>query len=126
MFCNSNCCCGANMMNSCGVTPIIAPRRVCTCCSNLLVEQPIICPVECRHVRNIVYVPRYYPRFERTFMTQSAGNPFMQAGGYNGEDNLNAGGFNPANDYGPAGSSNMDNMFNNNPMGNNCGCKNRC
>lgn len=121
MFCNSNCC-GTNMMNNCGVTPIIAPRRVCTCCSNLLVEQPVICPVECRHVRNIVYYPRYYPRYEQTFMTQSAGNPFMQTSGFNAGGNN----FNSANEYGSTGSLAMDGMYNNNPMGNNCNCKNRC
>jgi hypothetical protein len=87
MFCNSGCGCnnscgcgGCNSgMNCCRATPIVAPRKVCTSCSNQYVEQPIICPIECRHINNIVYYPRYYPRYERTFMTQSNGNPFASA-----------------------------------------------
>lgn len=87
MFCNSGCGCNNNCggcgwnsgMNGCRATPIVGPRKVCTSCSNQYVEQPIICPVECRHINNIVYYPRYYPRYERTFMTQSAGNPFAGA-----------------------------------------------
>ena len=38
---------------------------------NQYVEQPIICPIECRRVNNIVYVPRYYPRYEQTCYTQT-------------------------------------------------------
>lgn len=83
MFNNCGCgCCGngfGRWNNSCRATPIVAPRKVCTTCSNQYVEQPIICPIECRHVNNIVYYPRYYPRYERTFMTQSNGNPFASA-----------------------------------------------
>lgn len=50
--------------------PIIAPKRVCTTFQNQYVEQPIICPIECRRVNNIIYVPRYYPRYEQTCYTQ--------------------------------------------------------
>lgn len=86
--CNNNCCGWNNGMNGCRANPIVAPRRVCTTCSNQCVEQPIICPIECRHVSNMVYFPRYYPRYERTFMTQNNGNPFT--GGAN--DSLCGGG----------------------------------
>ena len=51
--------------------PIIAPKKVCTTFQNQYVEQPIICPIECRRVNNIVYVPRYYPRYEQTCYTQT-------------------------------------------------------
>lgn len=50
--------------------PIVAPKRVCTTFQNQYVEQPIICPIECRRVNNIIYVPRYYPRYEQTCYTQ--------------------------------------------------------
>ena len=109
MFCNSGCGCnnscgcgGCNSgMNCCRATPIVAPRKVCTSCSNQYVEQPIICPIECRHINNIVYYPRYYPRYERTFMTQSTG-------------------FNAANN---TGDSVINGMYNNaNNGGSGCGC----
>lgn len=127
MFCNSGCgcnnCCGSEWnsgMNSCSPTPIVAPRKVCTSCSNQYVEQPIICPVECRHVNNIVYYPRYYPRYERTFMTQSAGNPFASAANTNpGCGGANSG-YDTAN---TAGDSMMNGMYNTaNSGGNGCGC----
>lgn len=91
MFCNSRCGCNCNCcMNSCRATPIIGPRKVCTCCSHQLVEQPIICPVECRHINNLVYYPRFYPRYERTFMTQSSSNPFVNnmGPGFNSGNNM--------------------------------------
>ena len=81
MFGNYGCGCN-NGMNGNYVTPIIAPRRVCTSCSNQYVEQPVICPIECRHVNNVVYYPRYYPRYERTFMNQSNGNPYPNGASY--------------------------------------------
>ena len=50
MFNNCGCgCCGngfGRWNNSCRATPIVAPRKVCTTCSNQYVEQPIICPIE--------------------------------------------------------------------------------
>lgn len=62
-----------NMNNGGGcmqLQPIVAPKRVCTTFQNQYVEQPIICPIECRRVNNIIYVPRYYPRYEQTCYTQ--------------------------------------------------------
>ena len=50
---------------------MVAPKKVCTTFQNQYVEQPIICPIECRRVNNIVYVPRYYPRYEQTCYTQT-------------------------------------------------------
>lgn len=116
MFNNCGCgCCGngfGRWNNSCRATPIVAPRKVCTTCSNQYVEQPIICPIECRHIRNIVYYPTYYPRYERTCMTQSNGNPFVSGnnsminGGYS---NNSMGGY----------SNNSDGMSN---WQDGCGC----
>lgn len=106
-------------MNCCRATPIVAPRKVCTSCSNQYVEQPIICPIEYRHINNIVYYPRYYPRYERTFMTQSNGNPFASAANatpFNGAGT----GFNAANN---TGDSVINGMYNNaNNGGSGCGC----
>lgn len=51
--------------------PIVAPKKVCTTFQNQYVEQPVICPVECRRVNNIVYYPRYYPQYEQTYYTQN-------------------------------------------------------
>lgn len=116
MFCNSGCGCNngwGGFNNGCRATPIVAPRKVCTSCSNQYVEQPIICPIECRHINNVVYYPRYYPRYERTFMTQSNGNPFT--GGANAMP-FNGTGFNN-------GDSVINGTYNNtnNPEGG-CGC----
>ena len=127
MFCNSGCGCnnscgcgGCNSgMNCCRATPIVAPRKVCTSCSNQYVEQPIICPIECRHINNIVYYPRYYPRYERTFMTQSNGNPFASAANatpFNGAGT----GFNAANNTGDSVINGMYNTAHNGGSG--CGC----
>lgn len=75
-------CCGCQQ-NSCGFQqsscgcpfsrprPIFAPKRVCTSFQNQFVEQPVICPIECRRVNNIVYVPRYYPQYEQTCFSQN-------------------------------------------------------
>lgn len=84
MFCNSGCGCNngygyGSGMGGCKATPIVAPKKVCTSCSSQYVEQPIICPIECRHVNNIVYYPRYYPRYEQTYMTQNTPNPYANA-----------------------------------------------
>lgn len=113
--CNSCNSCGWNSsMNGCRATPIVAPRRVCTSCSNQYVEQPIICPIECRHVNNVVYYPRYYPRYERTFMTQCAGNPFVNAANATPYNNS---GFNTT------GDSVFNGMYNTGSnVGNSCGC----
>ena len=46
--------------------PIVLPCRVQTKQNFELVEQPIICPVECRQINNIVPVPRYYPSYTHT------------------------------------------------------------
>lgn len=56
--------------NNFQVPPIIAPKKVCTTFQNQYVEQPIICPIECRRINNIIYVPKYYPRYEQTCYTQ--------------------------------------------------------
>lgn len=61
----------SNIGNGFTPQPIIAPKKVCTTFQNQYVEQPIICPIECRCVNNIVYVPRYYPRYEQTCYTQT-------------------------------------------------------
>ena len=61
----------SNIGNGFTPQPIIAPKKVCTTFQNQYVEQPIICPIECRRVNNIVYVPRYYPRYEQTCYTQT-------------------------------------------------------
>lgn len=53
------------------VQPIVAPKKVCTTFQNQYVEQPVICPIECRRVNNIVYYPRYYPQYEETYYTQN-------------------------------------------------------
>ncbi|MGN1183024.1 MAG: hypothetical protein ACI4SR_08480 [Faecalibacillus sp.] len=64
----SQCQCGCQ----CGQPqPIVAPKRVCTTFQNRYVEQPVICPIECRRVNNIVYVPRYYPQYEQTCYSQN-------------------------------------------------------
>lgn len=123
MFNNSGCGCNScnnwgwnSSMNGCRATPIVAPRRVCTSCSNQYVEQPIICPIECRHVNNVVYYPRYYPRYERTCMTQSAGNPFANAA--NATPAYGNSGFSTT------GDSVFSGMYNNNTnnTGSGCGC----
>lgn len=80
MYNQSNCGCGCNSGfcggNGCGcnnrLTPIMAPRKVCVTQSCRYVEQPIICPIECRHVQNVVPVPRYYPRYEQTFVSNDS------------------------------------------------------
>lgn len=90
MYSQSNCGCGCGGCNTgcgwntgCGcndrLPPIMAPRKVCVSRSCRYVEQPIICPIECRHVQNVVPFPRYYPRYEQTFVSQ---NPF--GNGFNG------------------------------------------
>ena len=61
----------SNIGNGFTPQPIIAPKKVCTTFQNQYVEQPIICQIECRRVNNIVYVPRYYPRYEQTCYTQT-------------------------------------------------------
>ena len=61
----------SNIGNGFTPQPIVAPKKVCTTFQNQYVEQPIICPIECRRVNNIVYVPRYYPRYEQTCYTQT-------------------------------------------------------
>ena len=58
------------MMNT-GVTPLVAPRRVCVQNSFTPVEQPVICPIECRQVNHPVMYPRFYPVYEHTFYSQS-------------------------------------------------------
>lgn len=114
MFNNCRCCCNCNSNgcgrwnNGCRATPIIAPRKVCTSCSNQYVEQPIICPIECRHIKNIVYYPCYYPRYEHTCMMQSNGNPFAS------ENNSMSNNMN-----GQSSIYNTDNTFNST---NGCGC----
>lgn len=80
--CSNGCGCGRcnscmNSCNPCCPRPIVAPKRVCTTCRNQYVEQPVICPIECRRVNNIVYYPRYYPRYEETCYTQDNNSNFF-------------------------------------------------
>lgn len=74
MFNQRDCGCYQGMqtpgMNGCGPEPIMAPTKVCITRSNRYVEQPIICPVECRHIENVVYCPKYYPKYEQTYVIQ--------------------------------------------------------
>lgn len=118
------CDCGGNFGNNdCRLAPIMAPRRVCVTQSCRYVEQPIICPIECRHVQSVVPVPRYYPRYEQTFVTQGmsnnmAGNGMNMANGAGMPGSTNAG-----NGYGMPGSTNVGNGYGNHS----CGCaNNRC
>lgn len=95
MFNQSNCGCGCNCgcnfgNNDCRLAPIMAPKKVCMSQSCRYVEQPIICPIECRHVQNIVPVPRYYPRYEQTFVTQDMGNS-MYGNGMGAGNGMNTG-----------------------------------
>lgn len=116
-----NCGCGnaasAMSANIGCPAPVVAPKKVCVSQSNRYVEQPVICPIECRHVQNLVYFPRYYPRYEQTYVTRDpngniistngAGMPFTGA-------NMNAGmSAMEANTFG----SNCGNSFKNG-----CGC----
>lgn len=107
--CGCNCGCGCNVGNNgCSLTPIMAPRKVCMSQSCRYVEQPIICPIECRHVENIVPVPRYYPKYEQTFVTQDMSNS-MYGNGMNAGNGMGMPGNNAAG------------------MNNGCGCaNNRC
>jgi len=72
MYSNRNCCCNAGEYGSdCGAAPtslqpIVMPANVQTRQCYNYVEQPIICPVECRTVNNLVAVPRYYQTYTHT------------------------------------------------------------
>lgn len=69
------CCCKSNCgYSQSGVQPIVAPKKVCTSFHNQYVEQPVICPIECRRVNNVIYYPRYYPQYEETYYTQNNNN----------------------------------------------------
>jgi hypothetical protein len=74
MYNKCNCGCGNNTAmpsgNACTPNPVIAPKKVCVSQSNRYIEQPVICPIEHRHIQNLVYYPRYYPRYEQTFVTK--------------------------------------------------------
>lgn len=67
-----NCMCGNSRYDSMGCppiccpAPIVAPKKVCVSQSRACVEQPVICPIENRHIRNVVYYPRYYPTYEQS------------------------------------------------------------
>ncbi len=65
-----NCCPFNNGMPSNGVKPIVAEKKVCITRSNRYVEQPVICPIECRHIENLVYYPKYYPQYEQTLVVE--------------------------------------------------------
>lgn len=54
--------------------PIVAPKRVCISNQTQFVEQPVICPVECRRVNNVVYYPKYYPNYYYTTCNQNSQN----------------------------------------------------
>ena len=88
MNCNSGCMnnCMPPMNGMCP-EPIIANKRVCVTRSSRYIEQPVICPIECRHVQNIVYYPRYYPRYEQTFVMQGPNGETIQT--QNGQNNPN-------------------------------------
>lgn len=78
MFNQRNCNCGFDngmQMNGTGCPePIYAPKKVCVTTSNRYVEQPVICPIECRHIENVVYCPKYYPKYEQTVVVQDPYN----------------------------------------------------
>lgn len=125
MYSQSRCGCGCDCggcnfgNNDCRLAPIMAPRKVCVTRSCRYVEQPVICPIECRHVQSVVPVPRYYPRYEQTFVTQDMGNN-MAGNGY-GAGMPGASGMNTG--YG----NNTGNSYGNNAGNNSCGCSNnRC
>lgn len=54
--------------------PLVAPRRVCITNQVTPVEQPVICPIECRRVNHCMYYPVFYPVYEQTFMNASSMN----------------------------------------------------
>lgn len=78
----NSCNCGCNnegngftCCNGClRANPIVAPKRVCIMNQTQMVEQPVICPVECRRVNNVVFYPRYYPNYFHTTCTQNSQN----------------------------------------------------
>ena len=76
---NNACNCGPNNFgvpygngNDCNprLTPMFAPKQVMVTQSCRYVEQPVICPVENRHVQTLVSYPRYYPQVEQTYMVR--------------------------------------------------------
>ena len=54
----------------CKYDPIVMPVRERVCNRYYCVEQPVICPVENRHVQTLVSYPRYYPQVEQTYMVR--------------------------------------------------------
>lgn len=81
----SNCGCGNTVNPLAGnvgcPAPVVAPKKVCVSQSNRYVEQPVICPIECRHIQNLVYYPRYYPRYEQTYVTRDQNGNIISASG---------------------------------------------
>ena len=56
-----------NTVNGCPrPSPLVAPRRVCVSQQITPVEQPVICPIECRRVNRCMYYPVFYPQYEQT------------------------------------------------------------
>lgn len=55
---------------------IVMPTQVWTRQRVSFVEQPIICPVECRTVNRIILVPRYYRAFSNSCMTNNSTTNF--------------------------------------------------
>jgi len=52
--------------NDCQIQPIVMPTQVLTKQRICFMEQPIICPVECRTINRVVLVPRYYRAWSQT------------------------------------------------------------
>ena len=89
--CNScNSCCNNwnNWNNCCGVRPLIAPTRVCCSQGFQCMEQPVICPVECRRINRTVMVPRFYPQYYQTVVDGGFTNSFGNFG-FNNFNNFN-------------------------------------
>lgn len=67
MNCDQNMC-----SNACQPQPIVMPTQVLTRQRVSFVEQPIICPVECRTVNRVILVPRYYRAYSNSCMTNNS------------------------------------------------------
>ena len=60
--------------NGCQVQPIVMPTQVLTRQRVSFMEQPIICPVECRTINRVILVPRYYRAYSNSCMTNTNSN----------------------------------------------------
>lgn len=50
--------------------PVVMPCQVQTCMQTTTQEQPVIQPIERRHINRCQYVPRVYPMVQDTFYNQ--------------------------------------------------------